>query len=73
MYTCRQFDYSVPFSTAPPNPKSRQAGDKARKQAKLGKILDQVYAELQTKKKPGKENNTYNVENIIHVQHADDY
>ena len=42
--------YSSLYRTMPPNPNSRPAGDKARKKAKLGRILDQVYHELQTKK-----------------------
>ena len=44
-----------PYRTKPPNPNYKAVGDKARKKAKLGKILDQVYNEIQTKKTESKQ------------------
>ena len=41
----------------PPNSSAKPIGVKARKQAKLGKILDRVYNDLQTKKLQSKKDN----------------
>ena len=41
----------------PPSLSAKPIGVKARKQAKLGKILDQVYYDLQTKKLQSKRDN----------------
>ena len=51
---------NVPFCLSrikPPSSSAKPIGVKARKQAKLGKILDKVYNDLQTKKLQSKRDN----------------
>ena len=42
------------YRIKPPDPLAKPSGHKARKEAKLGKILDQMYNDLQIKKQQSK-------------------